>query len=129
MAKTPLTPEQAQAAAKAEEGARKKAEAKAKADAKVKAEQEAKENKEAAKQGEDIGNGDAGTGNEVTNPTEEKPKDGKKEKCKISVLDEKLKHAFENFPTADKLYHDGEEVYFVQVKPNMTIIKRADFCK
>ena len=39
----------------------------------------------------------------------------------------RLKTAFDDFPTSGKLYHDGNEVYFYQAKPQMTMVKRADF--
>lgn len=43
------------------------------------------------------------------------------------ALDAKIKSAFEHFPTADKLYIDGEELFFSQVKPNMTVVKRGEY--
>jgi flagellar biosynthesis/type III secretory pathway protein FliH len=94
-----LTPEEKAAleAAKAEQVAKEKAEAK------TKAEQKAKEKAEAAAK--------AKAEKEANN----------------SELNEKIKNAFENFPTANKLYHDGKEVFFTQVKIEMTVVKRADF--
>jgi len=47
---------------------------------------------------------------------------------KASGLNEKLKEAFKNYPTAERLYVDGEgELFFYQVKEKMTVVKRADF--
>ena len=42
-------------------------------------------------------------------------------------LDKKIKQAFKNFPTADRLYTDGKEVYFSEIKPKMTVIARVDY--
>jgi hypothetical protein len=41
-------------------------------------------------------------------------------------IEAKLKQAFKNFPNVDSLWHDGEEVYFSQVKPGMVEAKRID---
>jgi hypothetical protein len=44
-------------------------------------------------------------------------------------ITEKIKKAFDNFPTVDTLYHDGKEVYFSPVKPGMKAVKRSNFFK
>jgi len=46
---------------------------------------------------------------------------------KETEIRKRLKTAFDDFPTSGKLYHDGNEVYFYQAKPQMTMVKRADF--
>ena len=52
-----------------------------------------------------------------------------KNEDKVTSIKEKLSTTFKNFPTADRLYHDGENVFFSQTKPQMTIITRAEFEK
>ena len=103
MAKQVLTPEEKAAQEAAKKAAQETAE-KAKQEAAEKAAQEAAEKAKAA----------------------EKIKGHKDEHSK---LDAKIKSAFENFPTADKLYVDGEELFFAQVKANMKVVHRADFIK
>jgi len=58
---------------------------------------------------------------------EEKEKEKSRMQKAESDMREKVKNAFENYPTADKLYHDGEEVFFYQVKAKMVAVTRVDF--
>ena len=41
-----------------------------------------------------------------------------------AAMKEKIIRAFEDFPTVDTLYHDGEELYFHQVRAKMLVVKR-----
>ena len=104
MAKKVLTPEE-----------------KAAQDAAKKAAQEAAEN---PKQGTPENGTPENQNPKQSNSEDEKAKGHKDEH---SELDERIRSAFENFPTADKLYVDGEELFFAQVKANMRVVQRADF--
>jgi hypothetical protein len=49
------------------------------------------------------------------------------ENMELNELGTKLKQAFENFPTVDTVYHNGQDVFFYFAKPNMTKIEREKF--
>jgi len=42
-------------------------------------------------------------------------------------MNERVKKVFEEYPLTDRLYSDGEELFFSQTKPEMSVYKRADF--
>ena len=47
-------------------------------------------------------------------------------KAKAKKMSERIKTAFDNYPTADVLYHDGEELFFSPVKQGMTVVRRDE---
>ena len=84
--------------------------------------------KKAAQETKDATGNDTGNKNVTPKDNNSQQSDAKKKNGKKGIY-ERIKIAFTNFPAVDKLYHDGNEVYFSQMKPEMTVVKRADVVK
>jgi hypothetical protein len=39
-------------------------------------------------------------------------------------IEAKIESVFKNFPNADRVWHDGTEVYLAEIKENLTLVKR-----
>ena len=46
---------------------------------------------------------------------------------KENGIEAKIKSTFANFPFVDKLWHDEQEVYFLETRTGMTVVHRNNY--